>query len=74
VKVIYEALDAGNLAKSRVRRARPPSHPLKFPGLICTTRIGDSTAAIDTRELRTALRHEVLSESARGVLRGYQWV
>ena len=72
--VIYEALDAGHLAKTRATWARPLSHPEKFLELTCTTRIGDSKAAIHTRELQTALRYEVLSESVLDVMQGYRWV
>ena len=74
VTVIYEALDAGNLAKCHAKWARPLLHPGEFLVLIYTTRIGDSKAAIHTRELQTALRYEVLSESVLGVMQGYRWV
>ena len=77
MKVIYEALDDDNYlnqAKSHARWARLPLHPGKFLELIYTTRIGDPKAAIYIRELRTGLRHEVLSESVPGIMRGYRWV
>ena len=77
MKVIHEALDVGNyfdLARSHTKWARPPVHPGIFLELICITRIGDPKAAIHIRELRTVLRHEVLSEYVLGVVQGYRWV
>ena len=76
-KVIYEALDADNylhLARSPAMRVRPPLPPGKFVELTCTTLIGDAKARIHIRELRTALRHGVLSESVLGAKRGYRRV
>ena len=72
--MIYEALDAGNQARSHARWERSPLHPGRYRELVCTTRIGDPKAAIHRCELRTALRHEVLSEYDLGVMRGYRCV
>jgi hypothetical protein len=60
VKVIYEVLEAGNLTKFHAKWVRSRLHPGRFLELICTIRIGDAKAGKDTRELRIALRHEVL--------------